>query len=103
VWSEKLGPVPARVVNNLLVGPGQLEGARGEIGEGNRRGRLRDPAALDFRPVRGTGPVRPPPAALAPAAEPAPPLGRRALTPPRRWLPGALQDKPALRPAGALP
>lgn len=104
VWSDKLGPVSSQVSNNLLVGPGALEGARGDITEGNRAGRLRDPAALDFRPARGTASVRPPPADLAPQAEFDPPLGTRPLATPRRWLPGALQAAtPGLRPADRLP
>lgn len=104
VWTEKLGAVPSRVISNLLVGPGVLEGARGDITESNRAGRLRDPAALDFRPARGTAAVRPPPADLTPQAEFSRPLGTRPLEPPRGWLPGAFQSAtPPLRPAGLLP
>jgi hypothetical protein len=95
VWTEKLGTVPTLFVNNLLVGPGTLEG--GEAGKGNVSGALVSPQDLDFRPTPDTGVVAPSPADLAPKAQFAPPLGTRPLRPPRRWLPGALQ------PAGRLP
>jgi hypothetical protein len=99
VWTEKLGPVPARIINNLLVGPGILEGVEAgrEATNGNASGALVSPMEMDFRPTSDTGVVPPPPANLAPKAQFTPPLGTRPLRPPRRWLPGALQ------PANRLP
>ena len=104
LWPDKVTPAPLRIVNNLLVGPGQMDGLAGEISEGNRQGSLRNPDRGDFRPRRGTAPVRPPPPDLVPEAEFHPPLGTRPLRPPRAWLPGAIQSSPtALRTGKALP
>src|SRR5574337_879295 len=95
VWTEKLGPVRTRLVNNLLVGPGLLEG--GDASGGNVSGALVNPQGMDFRPGPAIPSVAAPPAALAPKAEFTLPVGTRPLRPPRRWLPGALQ------PARGLP
>jgi len=95
VWTEKLGEVPTRLINNLLVGPGILQG--GDAAGGNVTGALVSPADMDFRPVPGTEPVPPAPEGLAPQAQFTPPLGARPMRPPPRWLPGALQ------PANLLP
>ena len=88
-------PVRTRLVNNLLVGPGLLEG--GDAAGGNLNGALVNPQDLDFRPAPTNVSVAAPPAALAPKAQFTLPEGTRPLRPPRRWLPGALQ------PARGLP
>lgn len=102
VWTEKLGPVATAFHNNLLVGPGLLEGA--PAAEARHWGGVRDLPGLDFRPAPGLAKAPPPPRELAPTAQFTLPLGTRPLAPPRRWRPGAIQAAAAgLRPDPAVP
>lgn len=104
IWTEKLGPVATDFHNNLLVGPGILEGPAPEQAGAAVSGTLANPRGLDFRPAQGTRPVAPPPTDLTPTAEFAHPLGTRPLAPPRHWRPGAVQSRRVpLQPVRHLP
>jgi hypothetical protein len=102
VWHDRLpDSTPVFAVNNLTIGPGVFAwGAAGEF-EGNQHtwGQpLADPSRLAFElkadsPLRGTG-VDPRDVGgedLSPKFEFTLPVGLRALTPPKRWSPGAFQ------------
>ena len=107
VWADRLPPgTPVHLVNNLLVGPGQLALANPAEQRGNQPAppaALIDAAAPAFglrpdSPLRGqaapAGVLRWPggEAALQPDAEFTLPIGTRPLPPRTRWSPGALQD-----------